>query len=68
LRVTITVLRPETGWSKVFTTIGHGWENADFYRKWGPHSDPVEMQGPALNPIGPQTKYSPAPVDRCGSR
>jgi hypothetical protein len=45
---------------QVFATIGYGWEDADFYRKWGPHGDPVEMQGTALNPLGPQTRYSPA--------
>jgi hypothetical protein len=62
-RVTIAVLRPETEWSKIFATIAYGWESADFYRAWGPHCDPAEMQGPALNPLGPQSKYSPALLD-----
>ena len=33
-RVMIDVLRPETGWSKVWATISYGWESLDFYRKW----------------------------------
>jgi hypothetical protein len=60
-RVIIQVLRPETGWSKVWATIGYGWESLDFYRRWGGgHSDPVEMKGPELDRLNPQTKYSPA--------
>jgi hypothetical protein len=61
-RVTIDVLRPETGWSKVWATIGYGWENLDFYRKWGggTASDAIEMKGPYLDPLNPQTRYSPA--------
>ena len=59
-RVMIAVLRPETGWGKIFATISYGWENAEFYRAWGPHCDPIEMIGPSLNPLGPQTQSSPA--------
>jgi hypothetical protein len=60
-RVMIDVLRPETGWSKVWATISYGWETLDFYRKWGETaSDPIEMKGPYLDPLNPQTKYSPA--------
>ena len=60
-RVMIDVLRPETGWSKVWATISYGWESLDFYRKWGENaSDPIEMKGPYLDPLNPQTKYSPA--------
>jgi hypothetical protein len=60
-RVTILVLRPETGWSKIWATIGYGWESLDFYGAWGgAHSDPIEMQGPYLDPLNVQTKYSPA--------
>src|SRR2546428_12515041 len=33
-RVMIDVLRPETGWSKVWATISYGWESLDFYRPW----------------------------------
>ena len=32
-RVIISVLKPETGWSKSWATIGYGWESLDFYRK-----------------------------------
>jgi hypothetical protein len=63
-RVTILVLRPETGWNKTWATISYGWENLDFYRKWGgAHSDPVQMQGPELDPINTQTEYSSALLD-----
>ncbi len=30
-RVTIDVLRPETGWSRILATISYGWESLDFY-------------------------------------
>ena len=60
-RVTICVLRPETGWSKIWATISYGWESVDFYREWGgAHSDPIEMKGPCLDPLNAQTKYSSA--------
>jgi hypothetical protein len=60
-RVMIDVLRPETGWSKIWATISYGWESLDFYRKWGGiASDPIETKGPYLDPLNPQTKYSPA--------
>jgi len=60
-RVTIDVLRPETGWSEIWATISYGWESLDFYRKWGgAASDPIEMKGPYLDPLNPQTKYSSA--------
>jgi hypothetical protein len=60
-RVMVEVLRPETGWSKIWATIGYGWESLDFYRKWGGHhSDPVEMKGPYLDVLNPQSEYSPA--------
>jgi len=57
----IDVLRPQTGWSQIWATISYGWESLDFYRKWGgAASDPREMKGPYLDPLNPQTKYSPA--------
>jgi hypothetical protein len=57
----IDVLRPETGWSKIWATISYGWESLDFYRKWGgAGSDPIEIKGPYLDPLNPQTKYSSA--------
>jgi hypothetical protein len=60
-RVMIDVLRRETGWSKIWATISYGWESLDFYRKWGgTASDPIETKGPYLDPLNPQTKYSPA--------
>jgi hypothetical protein len=60
-RVMIDVLRPESGWSKIWATIGYGWESLDFYRQWGEaHSDPVEMKGPYLDVLNPQSEYSPA--------
>ena len=61
-RVTIVVLRPHTGW-KFWATISYGWESLDFYQKWtsapGP-LDPLEWQGPYLDPLCEQTQYSPA--------
>ena len=63
-RVMIDVLRPETGWSKIWATISYGWESLDFYRKWGgTGSDPVEIKGPYLDPLNPQTRYSSALLD-----
>ena|ERR1017187_2538452 len=60
-RVIIDVLRPETGWSKIWATISYGWEGLDFYLKWGATaSDPSEVKGPYLDPLNPQTKYSAA--------
>jgi hypothetical protein len=60
-RVMIDVLRPETGWSKIWATISYGWESLDFYRKWGgAGSDPIEIKGPYLDPLNPQTRYSSA--------
>jgi hypothetical protein len=60
-RVVIDVLRSETGWSKVWATISYGWESLDFYRKWGmSDSDPIQIKGPYLDPLNPQTKYSSA--------
>ena len=48
-RVMIDVLRPETGWSKIWATISYGWESLDFYRKWGgTGSHPIEIKGPYL--------------------
>ena len=60
-RVLIDVLRPETGWSKIWATISYGWESVDFYRQWGVEdSDPIQITGPYLDPLNPQTRYSPA--------
>ena len=60
-RVMIDVLRPETGWNKAWATISYGWESLDFYRKWGVgDSDPVQIKGPYLDPLNPQSTYSSA--------
>jgi hypothetical protein len=60
-RVMLDVLRPETGGSKIWATISYGWESLDFYREWvGAASDPLEIKGPYLDPLNPQTKYSRA--------
>jgi hypothetical protein len=60
-RVMIDVLRPETGWSKIWATISYGWESLDFYRRWGgAGGDPIEIKGPYLDPLNPQTQYSSA--------
>jgi hypothetical protein len=66
-RATIMVLRPETGWRKIWATISYGWESADFYRKWSrADSDPFDMQGLSLDPLNPQTQYSSALLDLFG--
>ncbi|MBZ5620969.1 MAG: hypothetical protein LAQ69_19910 [Acidobacteriia bacterium] len=62
-RVTIDVLRPETGWRKIWATISYGWASLDFYRKWGPSQDPREMQGPSLDTLNAQSPYSSALLD-----
>jgi hypothetical protein len=62
-RVTILVLRPKTGWSKVWATISYGWESSDFYKEWSAASDPIEMEGPSLDSFNAQTKYSSALLD-----
>lgn len=60
-RVMIDVLRPETGWNKIWATISYGWESLDFYRKWcGTGSNPIHIKGPYLDPFNPQSQYSPA--------
>jgi hypothetical protein len=63
-RVMIQVWRPETGRGKVWATIGYGWESPDFYRNWSRAGcDPIEMKGPSLDPLNPQTQYSAALLD-----
>lgn len=59
-RVMIDVLRPETGWSKIWATINYGWEDHEFYRTWDPEGDLRQLQGPFLDPLNPQTQYSSA--------
>ena len=63
-RVIIAVLRPETGWSKIWATISYGWESPDFYgKRGGAASDPIQMKGPFLDPLNAQTSYSSALVN-----
>ena len=64
-RVTILVLRPHTGW-KVWASISYGWERMDFYQKWARTSeplDPLEWQGPYLDPLAQQSQYSAILLD-----
>jgi hypothetical protein len=62
-RVTIRVMGRETG-SKILATMSYGWESADFYKRWSvAGGDAIEMQGPSLDPINPQTQYSSALLD-----
>jgi hypothetical protein len=63
-RVIVQVLRPETGWSRIWATVSYGWESLDFYSKWsGTHGDPADIKGPYLDPLSDQSKYSPALLD-----
>jgi hypothetical protein len=62
-RVSIIVLRPETGWRKIWASISYGWESASFYRKWSPSQDPREMQGASLDTLNAQSQYSSALLD-----
>ena len=64
-RVTVVVLRPHTGW-KYWATISYGWESLDFYQQWAGAPtplDPLEWQGPYLDPLAEQTQYSPLLLD-----
>jgi hypothetical protein len=57
------VLGRATG-SKIWATISYGWESADFYKRWSvAGGDPIEMQGPCLDPMNPQTQYSSALIE-----
>ena len=61
-RVIITVLSKDHP-GKIFATIGYGWKEKDFYRKFmGSGKYPVpenELKGPYLDPLNPQSKYAP---------
>jgi hypothetical protein len=64
-RVTVVVLRPQTGW-KIWATISYGWESPDFYQPWAKAPDPLdpsEWQGPYLDPLAEQAQYSPVLLD-----
>lgn len=60
-RVLIQVISPQGG-PKVWATIGFGWEAVEFYvaKMHGNREHGLEMKGPALDPINPQTQYAPA--------
>ncbi len=58
-RVIIDVLSPATK-SKIWATINYGWESLEFYEGWmGNKEDAVKCMGASLEPLGPQTEYSP---------
>jgi hypothetical protein len=49
--------------------ISYGWESADFYRQWMGFGDEEvfeELQGPALNPTSPQSRFAPALLEFTG--
>ncbi len=59
-RVMIDVLRADTALNKIWATINYGWESVDFYKKWGdPSASEATSKGPFLDPLNPQTRYSP---------
>src|SRR5207302_1096006 len=48
-----------TGWNRVWATINYGWESLEFYRNWTSSAcEPIELKGPNLDPINPQSEYS----------
>lgn len=58
-RVIINVLSPTTG-DKVWATINYGWESLEFYETWMRSKQHArDCKGPSLDPLNPQTKYSP---------
>jgi hypothetical protein len=63
-RVIITVMRPDTGWSKCWASINYGWESLEYYRKWmGAEVKAEEIQGPCLDPLNAQSEHAPALLD-----
>ena len=64
-RVMVLVVRPETGWKKVWATLNYGWESEEFYHRWAkaPVEDRFHWQGPFLDPLGAQTSYAGALLD-----
>lgn len=52
---------------KIEAVVAYGWESRQFYKKWFGYGDllkldemVIEMQGPILNPMSPQSKHAPA--------
>jgi hypothetical protein len=64
-RVMVLVVRPETGWKKIWATLNYGWESEEFYQRWAkaPPEDQFHWQGPFLDPLGAQTSYAGALLD-----
>ena len=54
-RVIFQVFEPDR--EEMVATIGWGWEDAEFYDRWG-HGDGDEMKGPFLEPFGEQSSYA----------
>ena len=60
-RVMIAVLRADTDLNKIWATINYGWESVEFYKQWGGSwVTAANSKGPFLDPMNPQTPYSPA--------
>jgi hypothetical protein len=60
-RVVVQVLRPATGWSKAWATIGYGWESNEYYRKrLGAMDSNEDLRGPELDPLNEQSSCAPA--------
>lgn len=60
-RVMIVVLRSDTELSKIWASINYGWESLQFYKQWGGSwVTDADAKGPFLDPLNPQTPYSPA--------
>ena len=59
-RVVIQVVSPPPN-SKIWATINYGCESLTFYEKWMLSKElAAEATGATLDPLNPQTKYSPA--------
>lgn len=59
-RVLINVVTPTTG-DKVWATINYGWEDVGYYEQWMHDEELAQAStGIALDPLNPQTRYSPA--------
>ena len=59
-RVLLNVVSPTAG-DKVLATINYGWESLEFYKQWSRGAqDAAEMKDATLDPLNPQSQYSPA--------
>ena len=57
----IAVLRSDTDLNKIWASINYGWESFEFYKQWGGSwFTEADAMGPFLDPLNPQTPYSPA--------